>query len=118
TSNGDDDAGTPAPRGPGISLARTNHAAVLAQRFAMAAQNNQKIRSQQAVTLFAEDLTRGLRFDVFNESSGWRSLHGRTGSYVFLNHPGGPLTLPLSDEGFAQPTATNRVDGSEDVQAQ
>jgi len=118
TSDGDGDAGTPAPRGPGISLARTNHAAVLAQRFATAAQNNQNVRLQQTVTLFAEDLTRGLRFDVLNESNVWRSLHARTGSYVFLNHPGGPLTLQLSDEGFGQPTATNRVDGSEDVQAQ
>jgi len=119
TSNGDGgDSGTPAPGGMGISLARTNHAAVLAQRFATAAQNNQNASGLQAVTLFAEDLTRGFRFDVFNESSGWRSLHARTGSYVFLNHPGGPLTLSLSDEGLAQPTATNRVDGSEDVQAQ
>jgi hypothetical protein len=120
SADGNDTAGTPAPRGPGVSVTRTGHASVLAQRFATSLQNNQQLGATppQPVTLFAEDVTRGFRFDVFDGKTAWQSLHARIGSYVFLSHSGGALTLTLTDEGVAQPAAAQRVDGSADVQAQ
>jgi hypothetical protein len=120
SADGNNTAGTPAPRGPGVSVTRTGHASILAQRFATALQNNQQLGATppQPVTLFAEDVTRGFRFDVFDGKTGWQSLHARIGSYVFLSHSGGALTLNLTDEGLAQPAAAQRVDGSADAQAQ
>jgi hypothetical protein len=119
-SGADDSEGMPAPRAPGIAVTRSGHASVLAQRFAAASQNNKQLGADppQAVTLFAEDVTRGFRFDIFDAQSGWHSLHSRNGSYVFLNHPDGPLTLTIADEGASQLAATHRVDGTADVQAQ
>jgi hypothetical protein len=112
--------GLPAPRSPGISVCRSGQADLLAQRFGTALQNNAQLDQDppQPVTLFDEDVIRGFRLDVFDTQGDWRSLHARTGSYGFTNHPGGPLTLTLADEGFAQPAATQRVDGSSDVQSQ
>jgi hypothetical protein len=120
SSDDNESAGTPAPRVPGIAVTRSGHANIMAQRFAAASQNNKQVGADppQAVTLFAEDIIRGFRFDVFDPQSGWHSLHARNGSYVFLNHPNGPLTLTIADEGASQVAATHRVDGTTDVQAQ
>ena len=112
--------GTPAFGKPGISIARTGYAAILAQRFATAFRNNRQLASNPPlpVTLFAEDLTRGFRFDIFDGKAGWRSLHSRNGSYVFRSHPGGPLTVNLSDEGISQPAASQLADGTDDDKSQ
>lgn len=57
--------------------------------------------------LFAEDLVRGYRVDVFDSKSGaWHSLCRRVGTYEFLDAPGGKVTLTLEDEGFVQFGAT------------
>jgi hypothetical protein len=116
----DDTGGTPVPSAPGISILRTDHTAIFTQRFATALQNNQQLGANppQPVILFAEDLTRGYRFDVTDGTSGWRSLHARTGNYVFSEHPDGPLSFTINDEGIAQPAAAQRIDGTPEGQAQ
>jgi hypothetical protein len=111
--------GIPATQSPGISIVRNKHGALLARQFATAMEQNDNIASDpQTVTLFDEDVTRGFRFDVSDTSGVWRSLHAQTGTYVFSNHPGGPLMLTFKDEGFVQPVVTQRVDGSADVRSQ
>src|SRR5262249_24530162 len=68
-------------------------------------------------TLFAEDLTRGLRVDVFDVAANqWHCLHQRIGRYVFSRLPGPPLEL--ADEGLSQPSAAQLPDGPPDIQAQ
>ena len=60
--------------------------------------------------LFAEDLVRGYRVDVFDlKSNTWHSLCDRVGKYDFLDAPaapGGKISLTLQDEGFVQFGAT------------
>ena len=56
--------------------------------------------------LFAEDLVRGYRVDVFDSKSNeWHSLCRRVGTYDFTDAPaapGGKVSLTLEDEGFIQ----------------
>lgn len=56
--------------------------------------------------LFAEDLVRGYRIDVFDsKSNAWHSLCQRVGTYDFTDAPdapGGKVSLTLEDEGFIQ----------------
>lgn len=116
----DDTGGTPVPSAPGISVLRADNVEILAQSFLTALENNHRMgrNPPQPVILFAEDLTRGYRFDVTDGTSGWRSLHVRTGNYVFPEHPDGPLSFTINDEGIAQPAAAQRIDGTPDAQAQ
>lgn len=59
--------------------------------------------------LYAEDLTRGYRIDVWDDiSNNWHSLCQRIGTYAFPELPGDPLTL--EDEGFVQMSTTEAVD--------
>jgi hypothetical protein len=64
--------------------------------------------------LYAEDLVRGYRIDVFDDRSNqWHSLCQRLGTYHFPEAPGGPETLSnLEDEGFVQMGATEPIPGT------
>ncbi len=58
--------------------------------------------------LYAEDVTRGYRVDVYDDKSKkWHSLCQRDGTYVFLDAAG--ETLALQDEGFVQLAATEQL---------
>ena len=118
--NGADSAGTPALRTTGISLARNEHARFINDRITQAAGNDEKMRQDQlatqeqaSVTLFAEDLTRGIRFNVRNDATGtWHSLHARTGTITFGGTPGTALVDQVADEGLAQPAAGQLAPGN------
>lgn len=58
-------------------------------------------------TLHAEDVTRGVRFDVWTETEAtpsWRSLYFRNGTYRL--GPGGTTTLTIDDEGASVPAVS------------
>ena len=122
-----DDAGLPALRTSGISVVRRNLVAELGATF------DRSHALQLAVAaldlspsppvppgagaplppsdeLFAEDLVRGYRVDVFDDrSKAWHSLCQRKGTYDFLavpDAPDGKISLKLRDEGFVQFSAT------------
>jgi hypothetical protein len=90
------------PRTVGITVlargrAEALHAADVAASAAMIAQ----------AALCAEDLTRGLRLDVFDEAdSRWRSLFARRVDYA----PGG-LAFAVADEGCLVPSVAQRPQG-------
>ena len=100
-----DQSGLATFRTTGVTILRTNHARSMNDSFTNAHNHNVKLSSSppQPTNLFAEDLIRGYRLDVFDATTGvWRSLHQRSVSYNIPNRTGGALTLGFSDEGFTQ----------------
>ena len=67
----------------------------------------------QNITLFAEDVMQGVRFDAIDSGIGiWRSLSARTGQLNFLNGPA--IETISADEGMTIVGATGAFDGSTD----
>ena len=102
--------GLPSLRSAGFSVARVDRATRLVTTFNTAKSNNTAITTSAAVTLHAEDVTRGYRIDVWDSMTGqWHSLCLRDGTYSFLN---GPLTRTFSDEGFTTVATSQSADGT------
>ena len=60
-------------------------------------------------TLYAEQVTRGHRFDVYTASEStptWRGLCGRNGTYTFGPSSSSPLAFSVADEGIVTPAAS------------
>lgn len=108
--------GLPALRTAGFSITRAGRAGQLVKNFADAKANNTTIGAEpapDAMTLHADELTRGYRVDVRDSVTGsWHSLCRRDGSYRFLD---GPLTRTFADEGFAAMAATADPAGGTDT---
>jgi hypothetical protein len=105
--------GIPALRTSGVWVARSDYARLLHRRFNASQSNNALLESEppQPATLFAEDLTRGYRVDVFDSRSrDWHSLMRRRGRYSFKSHQSGRLTLEIADEGTVHPALTQPLD--------
>ncbi|MBV9791421.1 MAG: YncE family protein [Chloroflexi bacterium] len=103
-----DDGNAPLPRGlatlrsAGIALTRHGRAAELKQQFQRARQHNDSL-TQNTTTLFAEDLVRGYRVDIWDDQTKrWHSLTRRVGSYTIADQP----LPPIEDEGFVQTAVT------------
>ena len=101
--------GLPVVRTGGLTLARKDRMAHITEDFQAAAEQKQKADELVAdagatgqVKLFAEDLVRGHRLDVWDESRAqWFSLHQRDVAYCPPGLPQAPL-FAASDEGFFQ----------------
>ena len=122
------ESGLPALRTLGLALVRHEAAAELANQFLRSCALNRFLASKDlspepepvadtgpaplpSDELFAEDLVRGYRIDVFDTKTGaWRSLCERNGTYRFLEAAGGPVTESAADEGFVQLAATTPSD--------
>ncbi len=93
--------GPPALRSAGIALVEEDQALRTKQFFGRAQANNAAIEAGGDVTLFADDLARGLRVDVWDERTKvWRSLCRRVGSYTFETLG---QTKTIEDEGCVEP---------------
>ncbi len=122
------EGGLPALRTAGISLVRHEIALEINDQFLRSCALNRFVASKDlspepppvfpsgappapSDELFAEDLVRGYRIDVFDTKTAvWRSLFERDGEYRFLEAAGGPRTETASDEGFVQFAATEPRD--------
>ncbi|MFF5897901.1 hypothetical protein ACFY8O_18455 [Streptomyces argenteolus] len=101
--------GLPVVRTGGLTLARKDRMAHISEDFQAAAEQRQKADELVAATpatgqvkLFAEDLVRGHRLDIWDESRAqWFSLHQRDVAYCPPGLPQAPL-FAASDEGFFQ----------------
>lgn len=94
-----EESGLPALHTAGISLARTGRAKQLWTKLQRSGSLEDAITAGTGdnQTLTAEDVTRGLRVDVFDPGKGeWCSLHRRRGTYI-VN--GKPIATNLEDEG-------------------
>ncbi len=93
--------GPPALRSAGIALVEEDQATRTRSFFGRAQANNAAVEAGGDVTLFADDLVRGLRVDIWDERTEvWRSLCRRVGSYTFeaLGE-----TKTIEDEGCVEP---------------
>ena len=118
--NSPEEAGLPSLQTAGISIVRPEQGLELQQSFVQAYALNLALAAVDGSPapppasgdpppsptdeLWAEDVVRGYRMDVFDDQSmAWHSLCRRIGTYTFLDAPGGALTLSdEEDEGFVQ----------------
>ena len=95
--------GLPTLRSAGITVTELERANGLKAQFARAKANNGTLEASEDVRLFAEDLVRGFRVDVWEgRTQRWRSLCERVGTYVFDAAAGGPVSRSIPDEGLVQ----------------
>ena len=105
----------PSLRSSGITITQNNRAESINAAFQNSDTQNANVNSASTdVVLFADDITRGYAFDVWNsQTSTWNSLHLRAGTYNFVDSAGNVLqTQQVSDEGWMQLAATQAADGS------
>jgi hypothetical protein len=108
--NEPDRAGIPALRTGGVSLVRDRNAEKLRDNFLRARGSNQQLETGQLPTLFADDVTRGYRADIYHsETQRWYSLHYRLGTYRALQYPDELPEIP--DEGYTQLGVTEQAIG-------
>jgi hypothetical protein len=105
-------SGTPVVRTGGLALIHTGRADALHENFYQARRSNHDLETNvlNPAPLAAEDLTRGVRLDVYDdESRSWHSLHARRGAYEFLRDPARRLE-GVVDEGLFQVALAGDVD--------
>lgn len=95
----------PSLRSNGISIVHSDRALELFQSLNVSVGLNTDVENGGGL-LFAEQLVRGYRVDVWDsESEAWHSLCRRKGKYDFGNH-----TIKLTDEGFISMVLTTAAD--------
>jgi hypothetical protein len=100
----------PALRSGGLSLVKTGAAMNLVNMLKLSKQKNTVAEGGSSdIDLYAEDVTRGYRVDIWDDRSGeWRSLHRRQGFYQF----DGGLVLSAEDEGTTTMGVSQSADDS------
>lgn len=118
-----DAATLPALRSGGLTLYRSGRARRIVTGWDAAKTLDDNRQTGVVPELFAEDVTRGYRLDVAEQSQPkqWRSLHARTGTYLLrTDTPGDRAPLPLADpiaddEGYVKAASTTHNAAEADV---
>lgn len=113
TSDTPEELPTPSLRSGGFSVTRLDRASdILISSFTIGNTNNDKFEDKEDVKLYAEDLIRGHRIDVWDDiSKQWHSLCHRNGTYTLQSIP----ILEHSDEGFISLGVTEDLNGDENA---
>ncbi|HEX8156852.1 MAG TPA: YncE family protein [Solirubrobacteraceae bacterium] len=111
----------PAMRSDGIALVHDQHAAALKEQFNRSKAHDRALGQEGGSVLFAEDLLRGYRLDVWDGTSKrWHSLCRRVGTYTF-GTDGRAVTRAVADEGAIDISVTeaaaSRPDAPKDLYA-
>ncbi len=110
SAKANEQTGLPALRTGGLSLVRNGRAEKTHQAVMAAYTMYNSANGGGDSVLYADDVTRGFRVDVWDDKSGkWNPLCRRTGTYKFLE-TGKELTI--DDEGFVSSALTKAPDGS------
>lgn len=113
-----DDSGLPSLRTAGISLFKSGRAYELFGRLNENLAKDGLLTSNSDVKLYADDLIRGYRVDVLDESleggPEWRSLCRRIGRYFIggdaLDPSAAVNPIPVDDEGYVKGASTTSKD--------
>lgn len=106
----DQEEGLPAFRTDGLAIIDTTCDQKLVTRLTTGDKNNKKIQSSD-LDLYAEELVRGFRIDVWDEQTEcWRSLCERIGTYTFT---GNESIEVIQDEGWIQNSVTQSAENDE-----
>lgn len=111
----------PTTRGTGLQLVRVNRGLKLAKMLIRNSQNWNKLVTNAPIELYADDLLRGYRIDVYDETAGtWQSLMRRNATYTFPNasEPLKSTGLSITDEEGVLTMGATRAPGSESNPAQ
>jgi hypothetical protein len=111
-----EDAGLPSLRSAGIALVKSGRAYDLSNHFTATFVKNEVFESDtdNQVELFADDLVRGYRVDVLDETtsvSKWLSLCRRKGKYTFPDHD--TNSIQVNDEGYVKGASTTSQGGAD-----
>jgi hypothetical protein len=108
--NGDPvSAAPPTLRSTGFAVARVERAAALLTRLSATPGLDTALEAGTAPELFAEQVTRGLRLEVWDDVSGqWHSLHRRRLNVAVADY--GTVLDAASGEGFLQGASLTRAD--------
>lgn len=99
------DSALPTLRADGISVARLAQAKQLKDKLLLAKNQNADLGAG-TLELWADDLVRGVRIDVWDsQSKSWHSLMRRIGTYAL---DGGAVVIGVDDEGFLVSNATKK----------
>ncbi len=99
----------PALRTGGLAVYRNARAEATQRQLKRAAAAQQVFQALGQPELFAEDLLRGYRVDVWDDvSKTWHTLCAREGRYLFRN--GGAFHLDLADEGYVKGASVSRAE--------
>ncbi len=114
-SMSEDAASLPALRTGGFVVTRDDRARQLVGQIDNSAAHEADHASGTAADLYAEEVARGFRPDVQDDSGTWRTLTAREGTYV-VERPGGPEPVDVKpDEGFVKGASTTSVPGEADA---
>ena len=105
--------GVPTMRSGGFSVAKVDRAVQLAARFQAATEHEADLQGSQPTLMYAEDVMRGYRVDVWDSvSEKWHPLNSRTGAYSYLDGNGvaQPIANGIVDEGWVQTAVTQSSD--------
>jgi len=104
-------AGAPSLRSAGLMLAQQGRAKAIKGLFDGSGGLQDKLAQNQPLApLFIEDVVRGYRIDVREESGRWRSLCRRDGEYVFVHT--GTVRRSADEEGVIRLAAGSSADGT------
>ncbi|NWG75530.1 MAG: hypothetical protein HXY24_13135, partial [Rubrivivax sp.] len=103
------EVGLPSLQTGGLALVADGRAYRLYQHFLADQSKNADLLADNLV-LYADDLLRGYRVDIYDEATQrWRSLCRREGKYIFHNSG---HEVPLDDEGYVKSASTTSKDDS------
>jgi hypothetical protein len=110
-TNGDSVTSAPATlRGTGFAVARVDRADHMRERLTGAPARDSGVMSGTALPLNLEDVNRGLRLEVWDDSSRrWHSLHRRRLNVDIVD--AGTVLADAPDTGFLQSASLTRTDG-------
>ncbi|MGE5673178.1 MAG: hypothetical protein ACM3XM_04750 [Mycobacterium leprae] len=97
----------PALTSTGLSIVRSHRAYHTLQQLAESRSQNDLLEGGHRIELWANDLIRGYRVDVW--WGRWFSLHQRVGTYDFTR-PESPQHITYTDEGWVSSGATSSPD--------
>ena len=109
------DAANPALRSPGLTIARTGQGATSKERVSTQNGYDATFRTSDELTdeLAAEDVTRGMRVEVWDDHSGtWHSLHTRR---TLFTDDRDQEIVELDNDGFIQGTSATTTPGADDT---
>lgn len=87
----------PSVRGTGLQLVKHNRAISLARSIVRNAKNWNNLVANNEIVLYADDVVRGYRLDIFDETANsWQSLMRRNANYKFPEASGNLKTVGIS----------------------
>lgn len=108
----------PSTRGTGLQLIRVNRGLKLAKLLLRNADNMKRVVNNQEVTLYADDLLRGYRVDIYDDTTKtWQSLMRRNATYTLPKASGimkSPGITAMDEEGVLTMAATRSIDSDDD----